>query len=59
LGITVAKLVAFAVVMFVVGRRLIPWTLHYIAHTGSRELFRLAVLAIALGKCCGRHPQGL
>jgi CPA2 family monovalent cation:H+ antiporter-2 len=49
LGITVAKLVAFAVVMFVVGRRLIPWTLHYIAHTGSRELFRLAVLAIALG----------
>jgi monovalent cation:H+ antiporter-2, CPA2 family len=49
LGITVAKLVTFAVVMFVVGRRLIPWTLHYIAHTGSRELFRLAVLAIALG----------
>ncbi|MGH6821226.1 MAG: cation:proton antiporter, partial [Methylocella sp.] len=49
LGITVAKLVAFAVVMFVVGRRFIPWTLHYIAHTGSRELFRLAVLAIALG----------
>jgi len=49
LGITVAKLVAFAVVMFVVGRRLIPWTLHYIAHTGSRELFRLAVLSVALG----------
>jgi CPA2 family monovalent cation:H+ antiporter-2 len=49
LAVTVAKLVAFAVVMFVVGRRLIPWALHYIAHTGSRELFRLAVLAIALG----------
>jgi monovalent cation:H+ antiporter-2, CPA2 family len=48
LAVTVAKLVAFAVVMFVVGRRLIPWALHYIAHTGSRELFRLAVLAIAL-----------
>ncbi|MBY9027960.1 cation:proton antiporter, partial [Pseudomonas fluorescens] len=31
-----------------VGRRVIPWILHYIAHTGSRELFRLAVLAIAL-----------
>src|SRR6185312_3294449 len=26
----------------------IPWLLHYIAHTGSRELFRLAVLTIAL-----------
>ena len=34
--------------MLVVGRRVIPWILHYIAHTGSRELFRLAVLAIAL-----------
>jgi CPA2 family monovalent cation:H+ antiporter-2 len=30
-------------------RRVIPWLLHCVAHTGSRELFRLAVLAIALG----------
>jgi K+:H+ antiporter len=34
--------------MLIVGRRIIPWILHYIAHTGSRELFRLGVLAIAL-----------
>ena len=27
--------------------------LHYVAHTGSRELFRLAVLAIALGVAFG------
>ncbi|WP_216821388.1 cation:proton antiporter [Tabrizicola sp. TH137] len=27
--------------------------LHYVAHTGSRELFRLAVLAIALGVAYG------
>jgi len=27
----------------------IPLILHYVAHTGSRELFRLAVLSIALG----------
>jgi CPA2 family monovalent cation:H+ antiporter-2 len=40
-------------VMLVVGRRVIPWVLHYIAHTGSRELFRLAVLAIALGVAFG------
>ena len=30
-------------------QRLIPWVLHYMAHTGSRELFRLAVFVIALG----------
>jgi predicted RND superfamily exporter protein len=35
--------------MLIVGKRVIPWILHYVAHTGSRELFRLAVLAIALG----------
>ena len=39
--------------MLVVGRRVIPWLLHYVAHTGSRELFRLAVLAIALGVAYG------
>ena len=32
---------------------MIPWILHYVAHTGSRELFRLAVLAIALGVAFG------
>lgn len=46
---TVGKIAAFVAVMLVIGRRLIPWILHYIAHTGSRELFRLSVLAIALG----------
>jgi CPA2 family monovalent cation:H+ antiporter-2 len=49
LAATVGKLVLFAAILFVVGRRVIPWLLHYIAHTGSRELFRLAVLSIALG----------
>ncbi|MBY0226093.1 MAG: Kef family K(+) transporter [Hyphomicrobium sp.] len=49
LGITLAKVIAFFALMMVVGRRLIPWILHYIAHTGSRELFRLGVLTIALG----------
>ncbi len=49
MGITIGKVLAFAALMLLVGRRFIPWILHYIAHTGSRELFRLAVLAIALG----------
>ena len=39
--------------MLIVGKRVIPWILHYVAHTGSRELFRLAVLAIALGVAFG------
>ncbi|MBR2688311.1 MAG: Kef family K(+) transporter [Aquamicrobium sp.] len=52
-GVTLAKVVAFVVLMLVVGRRVIPWVLHYVAHTGSRELFRLAVLAVALGVAFG------
>jgi CPA2 family monovalent cation:H+ antiporter-2 len=51
--LTAAKITLFIAVMLVVGRRVIPWILHYIAHTGSRELFRLAVLAIALGVAFG------
>ncbi|MEW6454636.1 MAG: YbaL family putative K(+) efflux transporter [Pseudomonadota bacterium] len=51
--ITLGKIVAFVAVMLVIGRRAIPWLLHYVAHTGSRELFRLAVLAIALGFAYG------
>jgi Kef-type K+ transport system, predicted NAD-binding component len=53
LGLTVLKIAAFVGFMLVVGRRIIPWALHATAHTGSRELFRLAVLAIALGVALG------
>jgi CPA2 family monovalent cation:H+ antiporter-2 len=53
LGLTVIKVAAFVGFMLIVGRRLIPWALHATAHTGSRELFRLAVLAIALGVALG------
>ncbi len=53
IAITVVKLAAFVGFMLVVGRRVIPWVLHQTAHTGSRELFRLAVLAIALGVAAG------
>jgi monovalent cation:H+ antiporter-2, CPA2 family len=48
-AITLGKVTAFVAIMLVVGKRVIPLVLHYVAHTGSRELFRLAVLAIALG----------
>jgi len=53
LAITLGKMIAFVVLMLVVGRRVIPWLLHYIVHTGSRELFRLCVLVIALGVAYG------
>jgi CPA2 family monovalent cation:H+ antiporter-2 len=53
LVLTVVKVAAFVVFMLLVGRRVIPWILHYIAHTGSRELFRLGVLAIALSVAFG------
>jgi CPA2 family monovalent cation:H+ antiporter-2 len=48
LGWTLVNLAIFIGVMVVVGRRVIPAVLHYTAHTGSRELFRLAVLCSAL-----------
>lgn len=50
---TLIKVAIFVALMLVVGRRLIPAILHRIAHTGSRELFRLGVLAIALGVAFG------
>ncbi|MFG1241241.1 cation:proton antiporter [Xanthobacter sp. DSM 14520] len=53
LGITLAKVAGFVVLMLVVGRRVIPGIMHWVAHIGSRELFRLAVLAIALGVAFG------
>ena len=53
IAITLAKVAAFVAIMLIVGKRVIPWILHYVAHTGSRELFRLAVLAIALGVAFG------
>jgi CPA2 family monovalent cation:H+ antiporter-2 len=47
--VTLGKVAAFVAIMLVIGRRVIPWLLHYVAHTGSRELFRLAVFSVALG----------
>jgi len=51
--ITIGKVVAFMVLMMVVGRRVVPWILARSAATGSRELFTLAVLALALGIAFG------
>ncbi|MBB3592535.1 CPA2 family monovalent cation:H+ antiporter-2 [Rhizobium sp. BK529] len=53
IAMTLVKVALFVALMLVFGRKLIPWTMHRIAHTGSRELFRLGVLAIALGVAFG------
>jgi CPA2 family monovalent cation:H+ antiporter-2 len=49
MGWTLFKVAAFTAVMLVVGAKVLPWVLVRIAHTKSRELFTLGVLAIALG----------
>jgi CPA2 family monovalent cation:H+ antiporter-2 len=53
LGATFLKVAAFVALMLLIGRQVIPRVLHYVAHTGSRELFRLAVLSVALGVAYG------
>ncbi len=50
---TLVQVALFVAVMLVVGRRVIPWLLERTAGTGSRELFTLSVLAIALGVAFG------
>ena len=51
--LTIGKVSAFMVLMMVVGRRVVPWILAKSAATGSRELFTLSVLALALGIAFG------
>jgi CPA2 family monovalent cation:H+ antiporter-2 len=52
-AITLGKVIAFLALMFVVGRRAVPWLLARVARTGSRELFTLSVLAVAMGVAVG------
>lgn len=49
LGKTSIQIIAFVVIMLLLGRKIIPWSLHIVVGTGNPELFRLAVIAIALG----------
>ncbi len=49
LAITVVQIVIFLALMLVGGRRLLPKLLWQIARTGPRELFTLAVIAVAVG----------
>lgn len=53
LGITLGQVAVFIALMLVVGRRLFPWLLAQVARTGSRELFTLCVIAVAVGIAYG------
>jgi CPA2 family monovalent cation:H+ antiporter-2 len=53
LGLTAVKIVALVAITFLVGGRVIPWLLAKVAATGSRELFTLTVLVVAMGVAVG------
>ncbi|QSA95543.1 cation:proton antiporter [Methylococcus sp. EFPC2] len=53
LGLTLLSALGFLVIMLYAGKRFIPWLLLRVAHTRSRELFTLAILAISLGVALG------
>ncbi|WP_064686429.1 cation:proton antiporter [Rhizobium bangladeshense] len=53
IGLTLLKVAAFTAMAIFLGPRIVPWLLTMIARTGSRELFTLTVLAIALGIAFG------
>jgi K+:H+ antiporter len=49
LGMVLAKFAGFVLFMLLVGARLLRWLLERVASTNSRELFTLAVVAVAIG----------
>jgi monovalent cation:H+ antiporter-2, CPA2 family len=53
IGFALLKAALFVGLMLVVGARLLPWLLTRIAFTRSRELFILAVVAVAVGIALG------
>lgn len=53
IAVTLLKVAAFVALMLFVGVRAVPWLLARVARTGSRELFTLSVLAVALGIAVG------
>jgi CPA2 family monovalent cation:H+ antiporter-2 len=53
LGLAVLKIGLLMALTFPVGGRVIPWLLNKVAETGSRELFTLTVLVVALGIAVG------
>jgi monovalent cation:H+ antiporter-2, CPA2 family len=53
LGVAVLKIAGLIILVYVLGRWVIPWVLTRVARTRARELFTLCVLAIAIGIAVG------
>ena len=53
LGVTTLKIAGLILFTLIVGQKLIPLLLTYVARTGTRDLFTLAVLVLALGIAVG------
>ena len=55
LGITLLKVTGFIAFMLIVGKRLVPMIMQYVARLGSRELFTLTVVAAAVSIAYGSY----
>ena len=53
IALTLGKVAVFVAFMHLIGRRAVPWLLAQVARVGSRELFTLGILAVALGIALG------
>jgi len=53
ISLTIIQVSVFIILMLVVGKRALPWLLWHVAKTGSRELFTLSVVAVAIGIAYG------
>ena len=53
ISVTLLQVGIFIALMLVVGKRVLPWLLWHIAKTGSRELFTLSIVAVAIGIAYG------
>ncbi|SMC97423.1 Kef-type potassium/proton antiporter, CPA2 family [Desulfocicer vacuolatum DSM 3385] len=59
LGVAIVKSIVFLVVMFYLGRKILPWLLVHVANWNSRELFILSITAIGLGVGYATYLFGL
>ncbi len=53
ISLTIVQVSVFILLMLVAGKRILPWLLWHVAKTGSRELFTLSVVAVAIGIAYG------
>lgn len=55
IGITLLKVAGFIAFMLIIGKRLVPMIMQFVARLGSRELFTLTVVAAAVSIAYGSY----